>query len=141
MALESNTAGIQVNSLVTPQKPLAYTCITTTANTTLNNPSAVVELIPAQTKGARFTKITALGQLAKTSELQLFTSTNSGTDKRYIDSATMTATVSTTAKQTKATFGFSEADPLILAAGENLYVGQAVGSGDVTWRAEGGGYV
>ncbi len=33
MALESNTAGIQVNAVFTPQKPIAYTCVVTTPNT------------------------------------------------------------------------------------------------------------
>ena len=61
MALESNTAGIQVNALVTPQKPIAYTCVVTTANTGYtDSPSNSVELVPAQTKGCRITKVTAL---------------------------------------------------------------------------------
>ena len=144
MALETNTAGIQVNSLVTPQKPIAYTCVVTGANTSYtDSPSNSVELVPAQTKGCRLTKITALARATNTAtELQLFTRTDSGTTKRFIDSALMAAyTVAQTTRQTKTTFGLSEAEPLILAAGESLYACIGVANTGIVFRAEGGGYV
>lgn len=144
MALESNTAGIQVNALVTPQKPIAYSAVVTTANSTYTDtPSNSVELVPAQTKGARITKITALARATNTAtELQLFTSTDSGTTKKFIDSALAAAyTVAQTTKQTKATFSYSETDPLILAAGESLYCATGVSNTGWVFRAEGGGYV
>ena len=144
MALETNTAGIQVNSLVTPQKPIAYTCVVTGANTSYtDSPSNSVELVPAQTKGCRLTKITALARATNTAtELQLFTSTDSGTTKCFIDSALMAAyTVAQTTRQTKTTFGLSEAEPLILAAGESLYACIGVANTGIVFRAEGGGYV
>lgn len=144
MALESNTAGIQVNALVTPQKPIAYSAVCTTANTSYGDtPSNAIELVPAQTKGCRITKITALARATNTAtELQLFTSTDSGTTKKFVDSALMSAyTVAQTTKQTKASFGFSEQEPLILAAGENLYAVIGVTNTGIVFRAEGGAYV
>jgi hypothetical protein len=100
-------------------------------------------LVPAQTKGARITKITALARATNTAtELQLFTSMDSGTTKKFIDSCLAAAyTVAQTTKQTKATFGYSEADPLILVAGESLYACIGVTNTGWVFRAEGGGYV
>lgn len=144
MSLESNTAGIQVNALVTPQKPIAYCCVCTTSNNAYTDtPNNAVELVPAQTKGARITKITALARATNTAtELQLFTSTDSGTTKKFVDSVLMAPyTVAQTTKQTKASFGVGDSDPLILAAGESLYAAIGVNNTGIVFRAEGGGYV
>lgn len=144
MPLETNTAGIQVNSLVTPQKPIAYTCVVTGANTSYtDSPSNSVELVPAQTKGCRLTKITALARATNTAtELQLFVSSDSGTTKRFIDSALLAAyTVAQTTRQVKGSFNLSETDPLILAAGESLWAAIGVANTGVVFRAEGGAYV
>lgn len=46
-----------------------------------------------------------------------------------------------TTRQVKASFGFSESDPLILAAGESLYAAIGVSNTGIVFRAEGGGYV
>ncbi len=144
MSLESNTAGIQVNALVTPQRPIAYCCVCTTSNNAYTDtPNNAVELVPAQTKGARLTKITALARATNTAtELQLFTSTDSGTTKKFVDSVLMAAyTVAQTTKQTKTDFQFSETYPLTLAAGESLYAVIGVSNTGIVFRAEGGGYV
>jgi hypothetical protein len=144
MSLESNTAGIQVNALVTPQKPIAYSCVVTGANTSYTDtPANSVELVPAQTKGARLTKVTVLMRATNTAtELQLFTSTDSGTTKKFVDSALLAAyTVAQTTRQVKGTFGYSETEPLILAAGESLYACLGVANTGAVFRAEGGGYV
>lgn len=144
MSLETNTAGIQVNALVTPQKPIAYSCVCTTSNNAYgDSPNNAVELVPSQSKGCRLTKITALARATNTAtELQLFTSSDSGTTKKLVDSAVMAAyTVAQTTKQTKTSFGLSESEPLVLAAGESLYACIGVSNTGVVFRAEGGGYV
>lgn len=144
MSIDSNTAGIQVNALVTPQKPIGYNCVVTTANISYTDtPTNSVELVPAQTKGCRITKITALARATNTAtELQLYTSSDSGTTKKFLDSALAAAyTVAQTTKQTKVDFGLSETSPLILAAGENLYAATGVTNTGWVFRAEGGGYV
>lgn len=144
MALETNTAGIEVNSLVTPQKPITYCCVVTGANTSYtDSPSNSVELVPAQTQGCRITKITALARATNTAtELQLFTSKDSGTTKKFVDSAVMAAyTVAQTTRQLKTDFGLSESVPLTLAAGESLYAAIGVSNTGIVFRAEGGAYV
>lgn len=144
MSLDTNTAGIQVNALISPQKPIAYTCVVTGANTSYtDSPSNSVELVPAQTRGCRITRLTALARATNTAtELQLFVSSDSGTTKRFIDSALLAAySVAQTTKQTKADFQYSESFPLLLAAGESLYAAIGVANTGIVFRAEGGGYV
>ena len=144
MSLDTNTAGIQVNALVTPQKPIAYSCVVTGANTSYTGtPANSVELVPAQTKGCRITRITALARATNTAtELQLFVSPDSGTTKWFIDSALLAAyTVAQTTRQTKGDFLFSETYPLLLAAGESLYAAIGVANTGIVYRAEGGAYV
>jgi len=50
-------------------------------------------------------------------------------------------TVAQTTRQVKTSFGFSESEPLILAAGESLYAVTGVSNTGIVFRAEGGGYV
>lgn len=144
MTIDTNTAGIQVNAVVTPQAPLAGTAKCVSANTNYDAPTAAVQLIPTQTKGARLSRITALALATVTAtECQLFASPDGGTTKRFIDSALMAAyTVAQTTKQSKVDFGFSDTTPLILLAGESLYaaIGVAQATG-IVFRAEGGSYV
>jgi len=140
--LDTNAAGIQVNSLVSVQAPLAGTCVCTAANTNYSAPTSQV-LVPTQTRGARLTKVTALtlASVSAACELQLFASADGGTTKRFIDSNLMPVTsVAQTAKQTKIDFGYSDTTPLILLAGESLYA--AIGSAQtgIVFRAEGGSY-
>lgn len=139
-----NAAGIGVNNLVTPGKPIAYTAICTAANTSYTDSVAnAVELVPVQSKGCRITKITALARATNTAtELQLFTSTDGGTTKKLLDSVLMAAyTVAQTTRQVKTSFNLSEAEPLILAAGENLYAAIGISNTGIVFRAEGGAYV
>lgn len=139
-----NAAGIGVNNLVTPGKPIAYSCVCTTANTTYtDSASNAVELVPAQTLGCRITKVTALARATNTAtELQLFTSTDAGTTKKFLDSALMAAyTVAQTTRQPKTDFLYDETRPLYLAAGESLYACIGVSNTGIVFRAEGGAYV
>lgn len=138
-----NAALIETNSLITPQRPIAYSAVVTTANTNYTDtPTNTVQIIPGLTQGARITKVTALTRATlAAAEVQLFTSIDSGTTKKFIDSALLAATVSQTTRQVKATFGFSESEPLILAANESLWVATGVTTTGIVVRAEGGAYV
>jgi len=149
MPLDTNTAGIQVNSLVTPQTPLALTAVVTTANTNYTDtPTNSVQFlqqdaatgVPA--RGARLTRVTALARATNTAtELQLFVSNTAGTVKRFVKSVLMPAyTVAQTTKQTEADFGFSDTTPLILQAGEQLWLATGVSNTGIVGRAEGGAY-
>ena len=105
------------NSIVTPQTPIAATAVATTANTTYTDtPTNTVQLLAAQTNGARMQKITALARATVTAtELQLYVSSDGGTTKRFIKSVLMAAyTVAATTGQTAIDFGYSDTAPLIL---------------------------
>ena len=149
MPLDTNAAGIQVNSLVTPQTPLALTAVVTTANTTYTDtPTNAVQFLQSDAatgipaRGARLTKVTALARATTTAtELQLFVGNTAGTVKRFVKSALMAAyTVAQTTRQAEADFGFSDASPLILAAGEQLWLATGVTNTGIVARAEGGAY-
>lgn len=139
-----NAAGVGVNNQVTPGKPITGNCVCTTANNTYTDtPNNAVELVAAQTKGARIIKVTALARATNTAtELQLFTSKDSGTTKKFLRSALMAAyTVAQTTKQTETSFNLSETDPIYLEAGESLYAVIGVSNTGIVFRAEGGAYV
>jgi hypothetical protein len=124
------------------QTPKISTAVTTAAcaSITGNTPTNTVVLLTAGADGAIVTRLSALPRATVTaSSLLLFTSADSGTTKKLIDSATMGAqTVSTTAGITLTTFSlYTESTPLRLAAGEQLYVGNQVALSDgVVFRAE-----
>lgn len=151
MSIDTNLGGIQVNALVTPQTPFAATAVVTTANTTYTDaPTNTVEFLPASglaisvaaPRGIRLTKVQALARATPTAtELQLFVSDAANTVKRFVGSALMSAyTVAATTAQPKADFGFSDANPLTLAAGERLWLATGVSNTGIVGRAEGGAY-
>lgn len=134
---------VTANSIITPQAPLAGTAVCTTANSVYTDtPGNSVALIPTSTNGARITKMTALARATNTAtELQLYRSSDGGTTKQLIDSKLMAAyTVAQTTGQAKTDFGFSETTPLILGAGESLYVAIGVSNTGIIFRAEGFSY-
>jgi hypothetical protein len=152
MPLDSNSANIQVNSLVSPQFPVALTAVATTANTNYTDtPTNAVEFLPASgaaistyaPRGMRLTKVTALSRatVATAAEMQLFVSDAAGSVRRFINSTLMpTYTVSQSAGQTEIDFGYSEGNPLTLSAGERLWLAIGVSQTGIVARAEGGGY-
>ena len=151
MSIDTNAAGIQVNALVTPQAPFAATAVVTTANSTYTDaPTNTVEFLPASgaaisaaaPRGLRLTSIKALARATPTAtELQLYVSDSTGTTKRFIKSVLMAAyTVAQTTAQASVDFGYSDAAPLILMAGERLWLATGVSNTGIVGRAEGGAY-
>ena len=131
------------NSIVTPQTPIGATAVATTANTTYTDtPTNSVQLLAAQTNGARIQKVTALARATVTAtELQLYVSSDGGTTKRFILSKLMAAyTVAATTAQTAIDFGYSDAAPLILSSTESLWVAIGVTNTGIVFRAEGYAY-
>jgi hypothetical protein len=124
------------------QTPKISTNVTTTACLTItgDTPSNTVVLLTAGSDGAIVTRLSAMPRSTCTaSNLLLFTSADSGTTKRLIDSATMAAqTLATTTGITLTSFStYTETSPLRLAAGEQLYVGNQVAlANGVVFRAE-----
>jgi hypothetical protein len=151
MSLDTNLAGIQVNALVTPQSPIALTAVVTTANSTYTDtPTNAVEFLPASgaaisaaaPRGMRLTRVSALARATPTAtELQLYVSDSANTVKRFIKSVLMPAyTVAQTTAQAVTDFGYSDSSPLILQAGERLWLATGVTNTGIVGRAEGGAY-
>lgn len=143
--VDINTAGLETNSLVTPQRPCAGRAKLTTANTNRYTPTNAVGVLPTAKipKGARIEKVWFMASDTVTAtELQLYIMDSSGV-YHYCDSALQAAfTVTNTAKGTKVELTWSTADALVIAAGEGLYAGIAVGSTNgIFVHATGGAYV
>ena len=113
-----------------------------TSSATGGGSAANVVLGRTSVSGVRITKLTALARATNTAtELQLFASSDGGTTRRFIGSALLAAyTVAQTTRQVPADFGFTENNPLILAASETLYVATGVSNTGIVFRAEGFSY-
>lgn len=126
------------NSIITPQTPKSSNAACTTANTTYTtSPTNTVALVTAGANGARVTRIgaTPLATVTAT-QLQLFRSRDAGTTKYFFDSALMAAyTMAQTTEASTTDFGYSDSNPLILAANEVIYAAIGV-TGSVTFNAE-----
>lgn len=124
------------------QTPKNVTAVATAAVGTItgDSPTNTVVLLTAGADGAILTRLSAIPRATVTaSSLVLFTSSDSGTTKRLIDSALMSAqTIATTTAITPTTFTtYSETTPLRLAAGEQLYVGSQVAlASGIVFKAE-----
>ncbi len=131
------------NSVITPQTPKSAVAVCTTANSTYGDtPTTSVLLVTAGPNGARATKITALARATVTAtELQLFISYDAGTTKKLINSKLMAAyTVAQTTGQTPVDFGYSDLNPLLLAANAQLFVAIGVTNTGIVFSAEWGDY-
>jgi hypothetical protein len=129
------------NSIVTPQTVVSGTALCTSANTNYASPTAVVQLLTAQTNGARITSITALALTTVTAtELQLYK--YDGTTYKFIKSVLMSAyTVAQTTAQSQTDFGYTDSNPLFLSSTDQLYVGIGVAlATGIRFHAYGGAY-
>lgn len=126
------------NSIITPQTPKSALANVTTANTNYTAPSNTAALVTAGANGARLTKLQAIptANVTTANQLQVFRSTDAGVTKRFADSAVMpTYTMAQTTEAPTTDLGYSDANPMIMSAGEILYV--AVGqSQSVNFIAE-----
>lgn len=119
------------NSIITPQTPKSVVVNAATAQATFpptTTPSNTVALLTAGSNGARLTKLQACPQETTTANnCQLYRAMSGApTVKFYANGVTLTATVSATAAGTPADFGYSDSNPLILGAGELLFVAVGV---------------
>lgn len=124
------------------QTPKIATAVVTGAagSITGDTPTNTVVLLTAGADGAILTRLSAIPRATVTaSSLVLFTSSDSGTTKRLIDSVLMSAqTVATTTAITSTSFStYTETAPLRLQAGEQLYVGSQVAlASGIVFKAE-----
>lgn len=128
MPLDSNTAGLQVNAVVTPQAPKSAQAVTTAAKITYNDLANAVELLTAGARGARLTRLAVTPRATVTATmLQLYVQKGGAGDPMLIATKLMSAhTVATTTAIPSTDFGFSDSSPLILGPSDKLYVGAAV---------------
>lgn len=129
---------VTANSIITPQTPKAATVVATAANSDYDDvpANAAGALITAGANGARVTKLYAIPRATVTAtQLQLYRDGDgSGAAKRLFDSALMAAyTMAQTTEAPTTDFGYSDDNPLILAAGEKVYpaIGVALAGGVV----------
>ncbi len=112
------------SSIITPQTPKSGTAACATLNSTYTDaPTNTVKLITAGADGARVTRITAIPRETITAcQLQLFRSADGGTTKRFFASILMGAyTMAQSTAATPTDFGYSDDNPLILGAAEEIY--------------------
>ncbi len=131
------------NSIITPQTPKTGHAVTTTANTTYTDAPTNTQLLIGAADASRVTRISAMPRATATATmLQLYLSKDAGTTKRLINSKLMQAhTVQATTAIPVTDFGYSDLNPLLLEAGDSLYVAQAVTLADgVCWDAEWAAY-
>jgi hypothetical protein len=129
------------NSIITPQTPKSASVVQSfTANTTYTStPTNSVLLVTAGANGGRLTKLRAIPTATVTAtQLQEFRSLDTGATKKF-SSAVLAApsgyTMAGTTLPPIADFGYSDDNPKILAAGEQLYVAAGV-TGSWSFEAE-----
>src|SRR5690349_17339420 len=113
---------LTANSIITPQTPIVGKAKLTAANTNYDVPTNAVQVLAGQTNGARLTRVQAIAAATTVaSDCQLYG--YDGTSYRHIKSVAIGAqTISTgnTAVISPVDFGFSDSNPLILGANEQL---------------------
>jgi hypothetical protein len=130
------------NSIITPQTPKSahivqsFTATTTPGTTT---PANTVLLVTVGPSGGRLVKLRAVPVATVTvTQLQEYRSLDSGTTKKWVNSvlgAPSGYTLAATTLPPAADFGYSDDNPVILSAGEQIYVGAGV-TGTWTFEAE-----
>ena len=130
------------NSIITPQTPQSNFVACSTANATYTTtPTNTVLIATAGASGARLTKLRAIPLATVTAtQLQEFRSLDAGATKRFSNSALMAAyTMAQTTAAPVTDFGYSDDNPKILQASEQLYVAIGV-TGAIAFEAEWANY-
>lgn len=123
---------VTANSIITPQTPKsAHVAQSFTANTTFTTtPTNTVLLVTAGANGGRLTKLRAIPTATVTvTQLQEFRSLDSGTTKKFANAvlgASGGYTMAGTTAPPIADFGYSDDNPKILSASEQIYVAAGV---------------
>lgn len=133
---------LTANSIITPQTPLSGKARVTAANTNYDAPTAVQQLLAGQAQGARLTRVQAIpAATSVASDAQLYG--YDGVNYRFIKAvqiAAQTIAAGNTAAIAPVDFGFSDVNPLILGANEQLMCGCSVAQTSVHFRCEGAAY-
>lgn len=130
------------NNIITPQTPnSAYAIHSAQQNTwpPTTSPTNTTLLLTAGANGARLTRLTALPHesTGAVGVMQLYRSNDAGSTKYLFKTVTCTSdTVSGTDGPIELDFGFSDANAMILKAGERLYVAHSLATKAVGFFAE-----
>lgn len=119
----------KTNTAVFAQNPKTATAVTTAAATIdTDTPTNTVLLCTAGTEGAIVSALSAVPRATSTaSKLCLYLSKDSGTAKRFLNSALLGAyTQAATTASPIVDFGYTQDEPLRLEAGDEIYVGNMV---------------
>ena len=133
---------VTANSIVTPQAPKsAYVIHSAQQNTwpPTTSPTNTTLLLTAGANGARLTRLTALPQetTGAAGVMQAYRSADSGTTKYFTKAVACTSdTVSGTDAPIELDFGFSDSNPMLLAANERVYVAHSLSAKAVAFVAE-----
>lgn len=133
------------NAFISPQTPKAsHVAQAFTANTTYSTtPTNTVLLVTAGANGARLTKLRAIPMATVTvTQMQEFRSLDAGTTKHFSNAALGASggyTMAPTTQPPIADFGYSDDNPKLLAAGEELWVAVGI-SGSWAFEAEWGDF-
>ncbi|WP_293907476.1 hypothetical protein [Phenylobacterium sp.] len=130
---------VTANSIITPQTPQSASVpFGATANTNLIAPTQTTLLMTAGANGGRLTRLEALANATQAaSQVQFYRSVDAGTTKTLLRAKAFPAyALTTTSDIPVLDFGFSDDNPLILAAGERIYEASAVTVTGVVGRAE-----
>ena len=135
-----NAYGIEVNSVVTPQKPRAKTTsLLGPANASMSAPVNVTEIFQAGPKGALIHLIEGVGTANQNAtQLQLYRSAADGVSKKLLRArAFPTFNTSNTGDANPVDLQYSVLKPLTLEANEKLWMGSPVAVTGINANVEG----
>lgn len=131
------------NSFISPQTvQSASVMLLSSQNPSLQTPTNTVLLATAGANGARLTRLEALATGAQqATQVQFYRSTDLGATKRLIRAKGFPGyTIANTNDIPVLDFGYSDVNPLILGANEQIYVASANTVSGINARAEWGDY-
>lgn len=116
------------NNIITPQAVKTANAVCTAAKTTYADATNAVKLVTPGPNGAVLYGLKAAPRATVTAtQLQLYRSPDNGATLYLIGSALMAAyTLAQTTAVPQTDFGYSEAAPLRMAAGDTLWIGAGV---------------
>lgn len=130
------------NSIITPQSPRSQAAVCNAAKTTYADGANTVSLFVAGPNGARVTRVWAIPRAnVPATQLQLYKAPAGGSAAPFLYRTALMSlyNISGATEAPVTDFGFSDDNPLIMKANEELYcaVGQAA---NVVFHAEGADY-
>lgn len=130
------------NSIITPQTPRSNSVVCTAAKSTYSDGANMQELFAAGPNGARVTRVWAIPRATvSNTQLQLYKVPAGGASTPFFFRSVLMAshTISGSTEAPVTDFGFSDLNPLVLRANEELHCALGV-AGNVVFHAEGADY-